>query len=330
MRRDYYPYGQAYTIAGNDQTAYQFTQKELDNVTGFYYFGARYYDPSIGRWLVPDPVVNDFSPYSYCYNSPLQYVDPKGESIFPALIYLGVMAYKAYYEYKHGPSPNQGRPYMENMRPTSSYGGIPTSYIDVFSIKAGPWDISGSGQGFVFSTEESRERYYYYLKQYYMGVLQKRLREGIGTVGGAVRSLGRPVRYTLKAAGFVWSSPNTAIGGITALTLGGRYAGWDKENWVFKFEDAKWLEEMNILGIRIPIGMSGITFGHTVFSSSEEFPKLTEDWYQHELVHVFQSDLFGPTFLPLYIAFSTPAITPWWTVHGTNPFELWATWVSGF
>ena len=296
------------------------------------YFGARYYDSSIGRWFGPDPIGQGFSPYSYCYNAPLQYVDPNGESIWPALIYLGVMAYKAYYEYKHGPNPNQGqgRPYMGQMRPSSSYGGIPTSLINDFSIKGAPWNISGSFPGFVFGTEQSRARYYYYVKQYYMGVLQDQLLQGIGTVGRTVNRLGRPVRYTLKAAGFAWSLPNTAIGGIAALTLGGRYAGWDKENWVFKFENAKWLEEMNILGIKIPINMSGITFGHTVFSSWEEFPDVTKDWYHHELVHVFQSDLFGPTFLPLYIAFSTPAITPWWTVHGTNPFELWATWVSGF
>ncbi|RKY82293.1 type IV secretion protein Rhs, partial [candidate division KSB1 bacterium] len=62
--------------------------KNLDNLTGFYYFGARYYDPSIGRWFVPDPILSDFSPYSYCYSAPLQYIDPNGKSIWPAIVYL--------------------------------------------------------------------------------------------------------------------------------------------------------------------------------------------------------------------------------------------------
>ncbi len=35
--------------------ANQFTGKELDNNTGLYYLGARYYNPEVGMWLVPDP-----------------------------------------------------------------------------------------------------------------------------------------------------------------------------------------------------------------------------------------------------------------------------------
>lgn len=34
---------------------YKFTGKEKD-ATGLYYFGARYYDPAIGRFITRDPV----------------------------------------------------------------------------------------------------------------------------------------------------------------------------------------------------------------------------------------------------------------------------------
>lgn len=60
-----------------------FTGQRLDS-TGLYYYGARYYDPSIGRVISPDTIVpNPANPqslnrYSYCLNNPLKYIDPSG------------------------------------------------------------------------------------------------------------------------------------------------------------------------------------------------------------------------------------------------------------
>ncbi|MFT4662642.1 MAG: RHS repeat-associated protein [Patiriisocius sp.] len=48
-------------------------------------FGARTYDPRIGRWKSPDPkfyLQPDWSPYKAFYNSPLIFVDPEGETEF--------------------------------------------------------------------------------------------------------------------------------------------------------------------------------------------------------------------------------------------------------
>ncbi|MCI0695565.1 DNRLRE domain-containing protein, partial [candidate division KSB1 bacterium] len=132
MRRDYYPYGQAYLAAGTDQAAYQFTGKELDNVTGLYYFGARYYERSIGRWLVPDPIVSDFSPYSYAHNSPLQYVDPDGQSWFP--VWLGLNLVNLFFNEARGPRVRNGsiggNSYLNpGIRPTFGRSG----FVDDFS-----------------------------------------------------------------------------------------------------------------------------------------------------------------------------------------------------
>ena len=76
---DYYPFGEEYTSSGTE-TDYRFTGKEKDN-TGLLYFGARYYDPSIGRFLTPDPMANNrpwMTPYHYCQNNPLSRIDPDG------------------------------------------------------------------------------------------------------------------------------------------------------------------------------------------------------------------------------------------------------------
>jgi uncharacterized protein RhaS with RHS repeats len=43
------------------------------------YFGARFYDPEVGRFLTQDPAKQGLNWYSYCGNNPLRYVDPDGQ-----------------------------------------------------------------------------------------------------------------------------------------------------------------------------------------------------------------------------------------------------------
>jgi RHS repeat-associated protein len=59
---------------------YLFTGREYDNETGNYYYRARYYNPSIGRFLQPDPVghADSMNLYSYVGNNPLNWIDPYG------------------------------------------------------------------------------------------------------------------------------------------------------------------------------------------------------------------------------------------------------------
>lgn len=64
-------------------TPYQFNAKELDENTGLYYYGARYYDPRISVWHGVDPLAEmypDWSPYTYTMNNPITYWDPTGMS----------------------------------------------------------------------------------------------------------------------------------------------------------------------------------------------------------------------------------------------------------
>jgi RHS repeat-associated protein len=82
---EYHPYGtSAYrssnTAAGISLKRYRFSGKERDDETGFYYFGARYYAPWLGRWTSSDPagLTAGQNMYRYCSNNPLMYVDPNG------------------------------------------------------------------------------------------------------------------------------------------------------------------------------------------------------------------------------------------------------------
>jgi RHS repeat-associated protein len=59
---------------------YMFTGREYDQETGLYYYRARYYDPSIGRFLQTDPIgyQGGINLYNYVGNSPVNWIDPCG------------------------------------------------------------------------------------------------------------------------------------------------------------------------------------------------------------------------------------------------------------
>lgn len=66
---------------------YRYCEKELDNMTGFYYFGARYYAPWLGRWISCDPLgaQSGLNLYEYAQNNPINIIDIEGmvgETIF--------------------------------------------------------------------------------------------------------------------------------------------------------------------------------------------------------------------------------------------------------
>ena len=81
----YYPFGSVFASSSNVQP-YKYNGKELDTKKGlnWYDYGARHYDATLGRWLVVDPLVEKYyawSPYNYCANNPIKFVDPNGKGI---------------------------------------------------------------------------------------------------------------------------------------------------------------------------------------------------------------------------------------------------------
>ncbi len=98
---EYFPFGEAWVHekSNTQLTPYYFTGKELDEATGLYYFGARYYDPRTSVWQSPDPILGAYlgvdpemlpgmggvytpqnlALYTYTHNRPTVFIDPNGE-----------------------------------------------------------------------------------------------------------------------------------------------------------------------------------------------------------------------------------------------------------
>lgn len=73
-------------FAGDGSYNYKYNGKEYQDELGLnmYDYGARNYDPALGRWMNIDPLAElyDFSStYAYVVNSPLVYIDPDGMKI---------------------------------------------------------------------------------------------------------------------------------------------------------------------------------------------------------------------------------------------------------
>ena len=76
----YEPFGES---SNTGEESFLYTGKEKDS-TGLYYYGARYYDPDLGRFLTRDllsgrkALPQSLNRYTYCVNNPVKYIDPKG------------------------------------------------------------------------------------------------------------------------------------------------------------------------------------------------------------------------------------------------------------
>jgi len=109
---------------------YKFTGKELDPETGLYYFGARYYDAVLSRWISADPILGKYLPsgdreknndlpgmggvfesknlslYDYSHSNPITLLDPDGNDVVvPVAMKLSNFKNLSHYR-------NEGNPYV--------------------------------------------------------------------------------------------------------------------------------------------------------------------------------------------------------------------------
>ena len=82
--QDYLPFGGDLAVVGELEPVnevnegYKYTGQREEAVIGLYYYGARFYDPELGRFITEDPAQDGINWYVYCGNNPLNRIDPTG------------------------------------------------------------------------------------------------------------------------------------------------------------------------------------------------------------------------------------------------------------
>jgi RHS repeat-associated protein len=79
----YKAWGETRYSSGNEVTEYQYTgQYSYESDFGLYFYNARFYDPSLGRFAQADTIVpsgvQGLDRYAYTLNNPINYTDPSG------------------------------------------------------------------------------------------------------------------------------------------------------------------------------------------------------------------------------------------------------------
>lgn len=80
---NYYPFGGVFAGTASIQP-YKYNDKEFDSKKGlnWYDYGARHYDPALGRFMTIDQTAEKYpeiSPYTYVDNNPIKFIDPDGK-----------------------------------------------------------------------------------------------------------------------------------------------------------------------------------------------------------------------------------------------------------
>ena len=209
------PFGGTFQTSGTTDNDHKFTGQRLDAATGLYYYGPRYYDPLLGRFLSPDTVIqNPYNPqalnrYAYCWNNPIKLLDTDGHRVLQAALTAAVLV---------GAAANGTLSYFQG-GPSAILPGVARGAIEGAAFTAGFALGAGPAAGLAFGGAMARAVDSSLAGDSAMNVANNAALGWIfggaagiapGIAGSAVSSLSRIVTN--------WASPNQAGPSATTAT----------------------------------------------------------------------------------------------------------------
>jgi RHS repeat-associated protein len=198
---DYGPYGESTAaLAGNP---IRYTGRYLDAETGLYFYRARYYSTSLGRFLQTDPigVKDDLNLYAYVYNDAVNRADPSGNCPWCAV--AGAIAGAAY---------EAGRQAYVSYKATGSPAITDKGAVFGAAVKGGFIGLTGGAAGELAAFSGAGK-----LAQIATGAGAAALGNSVISplvdAAGGLQNVGSPGHYAAESAG-------TAAGYIAGGTVG--------------------------------------------------------------------------------------------------------------
>jgi RHS repeat-associated protein len=151
----YDSFGKLTASSGSITNPFQYTGREFDSETGLYYYRARHYDPTSGRFLSEDPLGfgGEMNFYRYVENNPVLLIDPFGLSsvIFnrangtltlldkDGVVIMVCDAANNTTRHSKGPWPNGTYPYLRHSEhPVDPNGPFGSHGILLFNVRGRP------------------------------------------------------------------------------------------------------------------------------------------------------------------------------------------------
>ncbi|MFD2581599.1 DUF6443 domain-containing protein [Pedobacter vanadiisoli] len=189
QRDDYYAFGlRKMGVPNSNTNKYLYNGKELQEELGQYDYGARFYDPVIGRWHVVDPLVElmqeNTSPYGYVLGNPIKLTDPDGRNpIMGAVLsafteYAGIVGSRMIFEDMSFTEANKAMTWSDGLDITVAAGfGAASGAIDGGITKFASWASKPSNRK----------------------ILTKLLEVGVSALEGSIKQLYKDEDFDLKS-----------------------------------------------------------------------------------------------------------------------------------
>lgn len=155
QRMQYYPFGLPYDACYKpEEQPYKYGGKEFIEMHGYdtYDFDARMYYPALCRFMTMDPLCEKYyatSPYAYCNNNPVKYIDPDGKDVWE-IDYEGRIINRikdktqdAFYMVEKDSNGDYQRTFSEDKDGNKVYDSISFEYGTIESQLSASYDIEG-------------------------------------------------------------------------------------------------------------------------------------------------------------------------------------------